>query len=97
MPSSKYLLFEHAMKTRRQICCTYGGYRRELCPIILGHSRAQEKVLTYQFGGESKSGLPPGGQWRCLWIANVGDIQLRDGPWSLPIEPGDATATPTEE
>lgn len=26
-------------------------------------------------------GLPPGGQWRCPWLAKVSDIRLRDGPW----------------
>ena len=30
-----------------------------------------EKALTYQFGGQSSKGLPPGGQWRCLWLAKV--------------------------
>jgi hypothetical protein len=81
MPSPNYRLFEQAMRTRKQIVCIYGGYRRELCPIILGHSQGQEKVLTYQFGGESKSGLPRGGEWRCLWMSKVTNAELRDGPW----------------
>jgi hypothetical protein len=69
------------MAMRKQILCVYGGYPRELCPIILGHSQGQEKALTYQFGGQSKSGLPPQGQWRCLWLSKVGNARLRDGPW----------------
>ena len=69
------------MADRKQIVCVYGGYRRELCPIILGHSQGEEKALTYQFGGRSKSGLPPGGEWRCLWLSKVSDVQLRDGRW----------------
>jgi hypothetical protein len=81
MPSSKYALFEQAMRRRKQIVCTYDGYRRELCPIILGHSQGQEKALTYQFGGDSRSGLPHGGEWRCLFLSKAQDIQLRDGPW----------------
>ena len=81
MPSPNYQLFEQAMRTRKQIVCMYGGYRRELCPIILGHSQGQEKVLTYQFGGESKSGLPRDGEWRCLWMSKVSNFELRDGPW----------------
>jgi hypothetical protein len=64
MPSSAYDLFVQAMADRKQILCTYGGYPRELCPIILGHSQGQEKALTYQFGGESESGLPPQGDWK---------------------------------
>jgi hypothetical protein len=79
--SRTYDLFEQAMRARKQIVCTYGGFRRELCPIILGHSQGQEKALTYQFAGRSNSGLPPGGEWRCLWLSKVSDVQLRDGPW----------------
>lgn len=81
MPSSSYRLFEQAMRQRKQILCMYGGYARELCPIILGHSQGQEKALTYQFAGQSRSGLPREGEWRCLWLAKVSSIELRDGPW----------------
>jgi hypothetical protein len=59
----------------------YAGFACELCPIILGHSQGQEKALTCQFGGQSKSGLPPEGEWRCLWLSKVSDVQLRDGRW----------------
>jgi hypothetical protein len=59
----------------------YHGFARELCPIILGHTDGAEKALTYQFGGESRSGLPPGGEWRCLWLSEVSDVSLRDGRW----------------
>jgi hypothetical protein len=81
MASLNYQIFEQAMRLRKQIVCSYGGYCRELCPILLGHSRSEEKVLTYQFGGESKSGLHADGEWRCLWLSKVSDAQLRDGPW----------------
>ena len=81
MPSSNYRLFEQAMRKRKPVSCVYRGYPRELCPIILGHSQRQEKVLTYQFGGQSKSGLPPEGEWRCLWLAGVSAARLREGPW----------------
>ena len=81
MGSPTYELFRNAMAERKQIVCVYDGCRRELCPIILGHSRGQEKALTYQFGGRSRSGLPPGGEWRCLWLSKVSTVELRDGPW----------------
>jgi hypothetical protein len=81
MPGAVYRLFAEAMAERKQILCTYDGHRRELCPIILGHSQGQEKALTFQFGGESSKGLPPGGEWKCLFLAKVSDVQLRDGPW----------------
>lgn len=81
MPSPCYDLFEQAMRLRKQIICMYEGYPRELCPIILGHSQGEEKALTYQVGGKSKSGLPRKGEWRCLFLSKVGNAQLRDGPW----------------
>jgi hypothetical protein len=79
--SPTYQLFARAIVERRQIVCVYEGHPRELCPIILGHSQGREKALTYQFGGSSKSGLPPGGEWRCLWLSKINDAGLRDGPW----------------
>lgn len=66
---------------RKQIECFYGGYRREIFPIILGHSRGQEKALAYQVGGDSRSGLPPRGQWRCLFLSKVSQVRLQDGAW----------------
>jgi hypothetical protein len=80
MASATYRLFAKAMKERKQIVCIYDGRPRELCPVILGHSDGQEKALTYQFGGSTSPGrrLP---QWRCIELADVADVQLRDGPW----------------
>jgi hypothetical protein len=81
MPSAIYALFEQAMHSRKQILCSYGGYSRALCPIILGHSQGQEKALTYQFAGQSRSGLPPAGEWRCLWLSRVSEARLQNGRW----------------
>jgi hypothetical protein len=81
MASKTYRQFAEAMAGREQILCTYDGYPRELCPIILGHSRGEEKALTFQFGGGSSKGLPPGGQWRCLFLDKASNVRLRDGPW----------------
>jgi hypothetical protein len=81
MPSNTYTLFAGAMAGRKQILCTYDGYARELCPIILGHSRGQEKALAFQFGGGSSKGLPPGGEWKCLFLAKISNVRFRDGPW----------------
>jgi hypothetical protein len=75
MSSRSYQLFEQAMRLRKQIVCTYDGHTREICPIILGHSEGQEKALTYQFAGQSKSGLPLGGEWR--WSATSNFVMAR--------------------
>jgi hypothetical protein len=79
--TATYDLFAQAMRDKKHIRCVYGGYRRELCPHILGHTKGQEMALAYQFGGQSKSGLPPGGEWRCLVLEKVRDVRLRDGHW----------------
>jgi LPPG:FO 2-phospho-L-lactate transferase len=92
MPSPTYNLFLQAMIDRKQIICVYDGYLRELCPVLLGHSQGQEKALTYQFGGESRSGLPPAGEWRCLWLSKVKKAELRDGLWRT----GNAHTTPQD-
>ena len=43
MPSSNYRLFEQAMRSRKPVFCMYGGYPRELCPVVLGHSQRTRK------------------------------------------------------
>jgi hypothetical protein len=83
MTSRTYALFEEALRKRKQIVCLYRGRRRELCAIILGHSKGEERALTYQFGGESNSGLPPDGKWRCLALSEVSKVKLREGACDL--------------
>ena len=79
--SATFDLFHGAILKRQQVTCTYQGRYREICPHILGHSAGSEKLLAYQFGGESSKGLPPGGQWRCLRLSDVRDVKARDGWW----------------
>src|SRR4051812_45555991 len=62
MPSANYELFREALLSGKQVVCKYKGYRRELCPVVIGHSDGKEKVLAYQFAGDSSSRLPPGGE-----------------------------------
>lgn len=81
MPSPTYRLFRAAITGRRQITCHYQGLYREICPHILGHKHGHETALTFQFAGQSASGLPPGGEWRCLFLAQVQNVRLRDGQW----------------
>lgn len=79
MPSTTYALFRAAILAERQVICTYGQLRRELCPHIIGTNKdGDEVVLAWQFAGESSGSLP---QWRCLKLANVRDAGARDGKW----------------
>jgi hypothetical protein len=79
--SATYQLFAKSMSERKQIVCQYDGYMREVCAVLLGHSKGQEVALVYQFAGGSKSRLPPGGQWKCLHLSKIRVATLRDGPW----------------
>jgi hypothetical protein len=82
MPSAGYQLFLRAMREKKQVLCVYQGYPRELCPILLGRTGLEEKSLVFQFGGRTSQGpIRPGGDWKCLRLAEVTDIVLRDGPW----------------
>jgi len=79
--SATYELFRQAILEEKQVTCVYNGHRREVCPHIIGHTGGDEKVLAFQFAGETSTRLPPGGEWRCLFLARVQDVGLRDGPW----------------
>lgn len=81
MPSATYALFRRAILERQLIVCRYQGKRREVAPHILGFKKRDEKALVFQFGGESNSILPPGGEWRCFSLKHVVDAELLDGAW----------------
>jgi len=81
MASPTYGTIRQAILAERQITCHYNGHHRELCPHILGHANGEEKLLAFQFGGESSKPLPRGGEWRCLVVANMRDVEERAGPW----------------
>jgi hypothetical protein len=81
MTSATYGLFRRAILEEKQVTCVYHGRYRELCPHIIGHTDGEEKVLAFQFGGESRTSLPPGGEWRCLLLADVENAQMREGRW----------------
>src|SRR5688572_22784270 len=76
--SDTFRLLHRAILERKQVVLSYGGHRREVCPIILGHKAGDEMVLVYQFGGSSNSRLP---DWKCLSVAKIVRPELRDGPW----------------
>jgi hypothetical protein len=81
MPSATYRLFREAILNEKQVVCTYESYRRELCPLIVGYRNGEERVLAFQFAGQSSKPLPRGGDWKCFALAKVRGAKLRDGPW----------------
>jgi len=84
MRSAAYETIKGAIRDRKQILTTYGGFLRETCPHSIGRKNGQEKALFYQFGGQSSSGaIQPGSSenWRCMFIDELGPLTVRDGDW----------------
>jgi hypothetical protein len=76
-----YELLAEAIRTKQQVHARYQGTRRVFSPHALGTKRGARHLLAYQFAGESRSGLPPEGEWRCLNVDDLDDITLQPGPW----------------
>ncbi len=82
MATDAYAIIRAAVINKQQVIAYYDGHRREMCPHIIGRSNAgRPQALFYQFGGSSTTGLPPGGQWRCMAIDRLSDVSVREGPW----------------
>ena len=87
MPSATHALLLDAMREKRQVLCTYQGHQREICPIMLGRTGLEEKVLVFQFGGTTSKGpMPPPGEWKCFRISEIENAVLRDGRWHAGTE-----------
>ena len=80
-----YRLIWIAVSNKRPIEASYDGRRRLLCPHRLGRNRAGHlRVLCYQYGGGSQSGLElsdPSANWRCLILEKLGKVKLLDEDW----------------
>jgi hypothetical protein len=63
----------------------YDSFPRLVCPHLLGKNKdGQLRVLCYQYGGESESGLQPVGSpanWRCMAVEKLSGVELLDGSW----------------
>jgi len=81
MPSGNYSIVRQAILDKRIVVAMYGGYQREMCPHVIGYKGGSENALFFQFGGGSKTGLPPGGEWRCIHLDELSIIEVKEGPW----------------
>jgi hypothetical protein len=56
-----------------------------VCPHRLGRNSSGEvRVMCYQYGGDSSSGLAPGASaanWRCMKLEKFSRVQLLDDVW----------------
>jgi len=80
-----YGIIRQAVETRRLISAVYDGHPRLFCPHRLGRNReGRLRVLCYQFGGASRSGLKPSGSpdnWRCVALDKLSAVELLEGKW----------------
>jgi len=52
-----------------------------MCPHVIGWKGPTYHVLSFQFGGQSKRGLPPQGDWKCMNVNGISQLALRSGLW----------------
>jgi len=85
---STFDLLKQAIMARSRISASYDGLPRIACPHVLGHDKqGRPKVLLYQVGGLSASGLHgprSGDDWRCLFVTELTDVALEKGLWYTP-------------
>lgn len=80
-----YRLIWTAIAKKQPISAIYKGLPRLFCPHRLGRNRVgQPRVLCYQYGGQSESGLGPMGSpenWRCVVFEKLRRVELLNGSW----------------
>jgi hypothetical protein len=74
-----------AVASKQPIEAHYHGRRRLFCPHRLGRNKkGQLRVLCYQYGGESESGLQTAGSpanWRCVVLEKLSRVKLLEDAW----------------
>src|SRR5215831_17117748 len=80
-----YRLVWTAVRHRRPIEATYQRRPRLFCPHRLGrNAEGQLRVVCYQYGGESQSGLQPVGspaKRRCVVLEKLSRVKLLEDVW----------------
>jgi hypothetical protein len=80
-----YRLIWTAIEKRLPISAVYKDLPRLFCAHRLGRNRlGQLRVLCYQYGGESETGLGPIGSsdnWRCVVFEKLRRVKLVKGSW----------------
>src|SRR3954465_14326394 len=76
-----YSILTEAITSKQQVIARYQDEERLFSPHALGTKRGVLHVLVYQYAGGSRTGLPPGGEWRCLNVEELTEIRLEPGAW----------------
>jgi hypothetical protein len=78
---SVHAILKSAILGRRCVMLRGEGLRRKLCPHALGFKNKRLKLLAFQYGGDSASGLPASGGWRSFLVDGIEWAELTDGAW----------------
>ena len=82
MASKLYERCFKAIREKKRLTFVYDGEPRDVCPHVLGHTNAAEKLFAYQVAGGSTQGkLPPEGDWRCFFVSGIEQLRAKPGPW----------------
>lgn len=76
-----YTLLAEAIRNKQQVSARYHDEERIFSPHALGTEHGIEHVLVYQLAGGRVTGLPPGGEWRCLSGDELSEPRLEPGTW----------------
>ncbi len=68
-----------AILDRKALRIHFQGFDRDVCPHVLGAKNGRAQVLVFQYAGGSSSGLPSGGQWRCMPVAEITSAVVIEG------------------
>jgi len=79
--SSAFVAMRDAILRRKPLRLNYKGRDLVVCPYILGHTLQEERALVLAVDGIGRQTRPERGEWMCLRLANVKDIEVLDQPW----------------
>jgi hypothetical protein len=76
-----YDTLKRAIELHHCVRIRAGGFVRRVCPVAIGIKDSQQKLLAYQYAGESASGIAPEGGWRCFPLRDIIGAEMIGDPW----------------
>ena len=71
-----------AIRERRCLTGLYDGVVRHFAPHALGTKlEGTAAVFVFQYAGETVTGLPTGGQWRCFSLDKLSHLRINEHHW----------------
>jgi hypothetical protein len=81
MQSALFERLVDAILARRLVLCAYHGFPRVCYPRSIGWTEGIERLLAYQFAGDSAEGLQADGEWRCFDVHGMESVTIFEGEW----------------